>query len=178
MLLAAGADVKYRSSACDGQSDNCSALDVAVSTGEFPSARLLVEAGADLSPPSFSEGKANDLSPLLKVAASSSGPSELFELMLEKGANPNYASTKCSGQDFNYAALQWTLHAARIRVLCEWGADVNAVSRTDSRRTPLHVAAARRTASSAPVSALVVAGADPFEVDAEGYAVTPNSSES
>ena len=84
--------------------------------------------------------------------------------MLVKGADPTYTSTKVNGMDSEWTALHgasWTAATMTIRVLCEWGAEVNAVSRAKTRRTPLHSAAAGRNASLEAVSALVVAGAAP-----------------
>ena len=99
-----------------------------------------------------------------------------MELMLEKGAEPNYVVTKYFGEDDDRTALHFACGTflpvvPAIRLLCDWGADVNAVSRTNAARSPLHMAAHRGWAGPAAVSALVVAGADPFLLDAEGRTV-------
>lgn len=168
MLTAAGAKVNYRRSICFGKLDNFSALDVALYRHNWTLAKLLVSAGADLSPPAFKCGKAHDWSPLMYAAFYCQ--CELVELMLEHGADVHYTSTKYNGNDSNWAAIHAGSRDAKlIRLLCRWGADPNSVARSNRKRTPLHMAAEHALPDTA--LALVVAGADPFGLDADGRTV-------
>jgi hypothetical protein len=83
-------------------------------------------------------------------------------LLLDKGADPNHANSAGT------TALMWAVSdPAKVRLLVERGANVNAVS-TLTRRTPL-VIAAGRAGSAGVVRLLLDKRADPNTVDKDGY---------
>jgi ankyrin repeat protein len=84
-----------------------------------------------------------------------------MRLLLEKGADPSYANQAGA------TALMWAIpDEAKVRLLIERGARVNAVS-TATGRTPLLIAAGRPGAS-AIVRLLLEKGADPKARDKNG----------
>lgn len=171
VLLAHGADLDYRRSIRVGLRDDSSALNVAALKHRWDPVQWLVEAGADLSAASFRTGKACNVSPLMLAA--SWDLTALVELMLTKGADPNHVATMYDDCEDNSTALHYACVCGcrdhlTVQLLCDAGANVNALS-VDG--VPLHLAVGWQ-APRATVSTLVVAGADPFELDKLGLTVT------
>lgn len=172
MLIDAGADIDYRQTIRLNCDCDFSALNKAAYLGQWGSVKLLVEAGADMTPPSIITAFPYDYSPLIKAAAN--GQMDLVELMLERGADIDYACSQC-GLDSAFTALHAACRngaATAIKILCDRGADVNAVSPAEVERTPLHMAALNPARSQAILSTLVTAGDDPFALDSSGCTVT------
>jgi ankyrin repeat protein len=83
---------------------------------------VLLDAGAD---PNLVKG--TNPSPLMGVASVNSGGPELIGLLLSRGANPNYATS--DGKTALHVVLESPASSelASVRLLVEYGADVNAV---------------------------------------------------
>lgn len=170
-VLAHGPDVNYRRSMRSGEADDSSALDIACEDMQWATAKiLLLTAGAVVSPSSYRHGAQHTFSALMH--ATHSRQTDLVELMLNKGADPRFTTTRLHGLPTRFTVLHWACQGRAppemLRLLVEAGADVNAVAEGPPWRTALHIVARAGRAHEAALTTLVAAGADPFDVNRAG----------
>lgn len=134
LLIEAGADLnKY----CDtgGYYDTMTAIQVAAVEERIQIARRLLDAGADFSTPSNR--------PLALQYAVKSNCTELVQLLLAKGADPNaYAAAhKYSKTALEEAMRGFSVNVDIVKALIDAGADANNMNRPDAARPLVRAAA-------------------------------------
>lgn len=167
LLIDAGADVNYRRSIHLDKRDDCSALDVAILSHYWEFVRILVDAGADLTAPTYLFGQLHDRPPLIDTITFNQA--DLAELMIEYGADVHAVSTKYRGFDIYVTPLHiasYKKSSRIVRLLCDAGADINAIAWADKRYSPLRLAVTKRFLAN--VSTLLAAGADVWTVHPDG----------
>jgi uncharacterized protein len=143
-LLRAGEDVN------EPQPDGMTALHWAADRNDQRVARLLLDAGADVT----ARTRIGEYTPLL--VASRRGNVEVIQALLEAGADPNLRTTTAGTSALHFAAASG--RSGALRALLSAGADVNAQELSHGH-TALMFAAASNQAEA--VRILVEAGADP-----------------
>ena len=149
-LLTLGVDVN--STSADGKS----ALGWAASLGNSSIAELLMQNGADV----MSMTRNTQTVPLEEAAAC--GDILTVQLLLRKGADPNYRDRD------GWSAIHWAAeegHLEIVRLLLNEGANINAVSSYGT--SPLHCAA--NGGQKNIVSLLLQQGADPLKSTCHGW---------